>query len=56
MNRMGFFGGRYYLPYRLHATRVQFEKAYGGLQMHVRGCQRYSTGSVSELSSDQSAY
>jgi FAD/FMN-containing dehydrogenase len=22
------FGGRYYLPYQLHATRVQFEQAY----------------------------
>jgi len=21
-------GGRYYLPYRLHATKAQFEKAY----------------------------
>jgi len=21
-------GGRYYLPYRLHATNAQFEKAY----------------------------
>lgn len=22
------FGGRYYLPYQLHATRAQFEQAY----------------------------
>jgi FAD/FMN-containing dehydrogenase len=22
------FGGRYYLPYQLHATRAQFDRAY----------------------------
>jgi FAD/FMN-containing dehydrogenase len=39
-------GGRYYLPYRLHATVEQFEKAYPQSQEFWRLKQKYDPGGI----------